>query len=128
MCEWVDVELIFTKRVLTGLADSNDVDPLILLCVHTMQVQNSLSDTQRLGSIDRKFRWAQVSMERDDGFVLEGCPLLADLEPSAICDQDVFSLQLDVCFIKHQRPSWAQRNTHITVFVKCECKFIYILD
>lgn len=44
-------------------------------------------------------------MKGDDGFVLERRPLLADLEVAAVCDQDVFSLQLNICFIKHQRPS-----------------------
>lgn len=79
----------------------------------TMQIQHSLSDSQRLRSINRKFRRAQVSMKCDDGFVLEWRPLLADLEPSAICDQDVFRLQLDVHFIKHQRAPWAPRNSKL---------------
>lgn len=70
-----------------------------------MQVQHSLSDSQRLGSINRKFRGAQVSMKCDDGFVLEWCPFLADLEPPAVCDQDVFCLQLNVCLVEHQRSS-----------------------
>lgn len=73
----------------------------INLCVHTMEVQHALSDSQRLGSINRKFRWTQLTVERDDGFVLERRSLLSDLEPTAVGDQDVFRLQLDVGFIEH---------------------------
>lgn len=85
----------------------------VFVCVRTMQVQYSLSDSQRLSSINRKLRWAQVSVKCDDGLVLEWRPLLADLEASAVHDQDVFRLQLDVRFIENQRPAWAQRNINL---------------
>lgn len=75
-----------------------------------MEVQRSLSDSERFGSVDGKFRRAQVAVQRDDGFVLERRPLLSDLEQAAVRDQDVLSLQLDVGFVKHQRPSWQQRK------------------
>lgn len=44
-----------------------------------MQVQRALSDGQGLGAVDRELLGPQVSMERNDGFVLEGLRLRANL-------------------------------------------------
>ena len=72
----------------------------------TMQVQHPLPDGQGLGPVHRQLRGAQVSMQGDDGPVLERRPLLADLQSSTISDQDVFSLQLDISLVKHQGAAW----------------------
>lgn len=97
----------------------------MFVCVRTMQVQYSLSDSQRLSSINRKLRWAQVSVKCDDGLVLEWRPLLADLEASAVHDQDVFRLQLDVRFIEHQRPAWKKETSIYKIIITCI--IIYLL-
>lgn len=54
--------------------------------VSTMEVKNSLSDSQSLGSINRNFGRPLVSVKRDNGFVLERCPLLANLQFAAVSD------------------------------------------
>ncbi len=73
-----------------------------LFIVHTMQIQHPLSDSQGLGAIDRKFCRTQVSMQCDDGLMLEGGLLCSDLQSSTICDQNILRLQLNVCLIKNQ--------------------------
>lgn len=70
-----------------------------------MQVQHAFPHSQRLGSVNWKFRRAQLPMESDDGLVLKWRPLLANLQPPTIGDQYIFRLQLNVCFIKHQSPA-----------------------
>ena len=46
----------------------------------TVQVQRALPDGQGLGAVDGELRGPQVPVERNEGFVLEGRGLRANLE------------------------------------------------
>lgn len=83
-----------------------------------MQIQHPLSDSQGFGAIDRKFCRTQVSMQCDDGLVLEGRLLCSDLQRSTICNQNILCLQLNICLIKNQSPALIEKRHS----QNCECK------